>query len=32
MAENGVNPKIPREVAEIIHEIRANKLPDWHEI
>ncbi len=32
MVENGVNPKTPKEVAEIIHEIRANKLPDWHEI
>ena len=32
MTENWVNPKTPKEVAEIIHEIRANKLPDWHEI
>ena len=32
MTENWVNPKTPREVAEIIHEIRSNKLPDWHEI
>ena len=32
MTENWVNPKTPKEVADIIHEIRANKLPDWHEI
>ena len=25
-------PKTPKEVAEIVHEIRANKLPDWHKI
>ena len=25
-------PKTPKEVAEIVREIRANKLPDWHEI
>ena len=24
--------KTPKEVAEIVREIRANKLPDWHEI
>ena len=27
-----INPKNPREVAEIVREIRANKLPDWHKI
>lgn len=27
-----INPKTPKEVAEIVREIRANKLPDWHEI
>ncbi len=32
ISENGVNPKTPKEVAEIIHEIRKNKLPDWHKI
>lgn len=32
MVENGINPKTPKEVAGIIHEIRANKLPNWHEI
>ena len=32
MIENWVNPRTPKEVAEIIHEIRKNKLPDWHEI
>ena len=25
-------PKTPKEVAEIVREIRANKLPDWHQI
>lgn len=25
-------PKTPKEVAEIVREIRANKLPDWHKI
>ena len=30
--EKWVNPKTPKEVSEIIHEIRANKLPDWHKI
>ena len=32
MIENWVDPKNPKEVAEIIHEIRKNKLPDWHKI
>jgi hypothetical protein len=32
MNEKEVNPETPKEVAEIIHEIRLNKLPDWHEI
>ena len=32
MLEKWINPKTPREVAEIIREIRKNKLPDWHEI
>lgn len=27
-----INPKTPKEVAEIIREIRTNKLPDWHKI
>ena len=27
-----MNPKTPKEVAGIIREIRANKLPDWHKI
>ena len=27
-----INPKTPSEVAKIIREIRANKLPDWHEV
>ena len=30
--ERWINPKTPKGVAEIVHEIRANKLPDWHEI
>ena len=32
ISEKWVNPKTPKEVSEIIHEIRANKLPDWHKI
>ena len=32
LLEHWISPKTPKEVAEIIHEIRANKLPDWHEI
>lgn len=32
MSEKWVNPKTPKEVAEIIREIRKNKLPDWHKI
>lgn len=27
-----INPKTPKEVAEMVSEIRANKLPDWHKI
>ena len=27
-----IQPKTPKEVAEIVREIRANKLPDWHKI
>lgn len=27
-----INPKTPTDVANIIREIRKNKLPDWHEI
>lgn len=32
ISEKWINPKTPKEVAEIIREIRANKLPDWHKI
>lgn len=32
IAEQWINPKTPKEVAEIIREIRANKLPDRHKI
>ena len=32
VAEKWKNPKTPKDVAEIIREIRANKLPDWHKI
>ena len=32
ITEKWINPKTPTEVAEIIREIRKNKLPDWHEI
>ena len=32
IAEKWINPKTPEDVAEIIREIRANKLPDWHKI
>ena len=32
MSEHWINPKTPKEVAEIVREIRANKLPDWHKI
>ena len=32
ISEHWVNPQTPKEVAEIIHEIRANKLPDRHKI
>ena len=27
-----IYPKTSKEVAEVVHEIRANKLPDWHQI
>ena len=27
-----IQPKTPKDVAEIVREIRANKLPDWHKI
>ena len=27
-----IRPKTPKEVAEYVREIRANKLPDWHKI
>jgi len=30
--EHWIDPKTPKEIAEIVHEIRTNKLPDWHEI
>ncbi len=30
--EHWIDPKTPKEIAGIVHEIRANKLPDWHEI
>lgn len=30
--EKWVNPRTPKDVAEIVHEIRKNKLPDWHQI
>ena len=32
MAEHWVTPQTPKEVANIIREIRKGKLPDWHEI
>ena len=32
IAEKWISLKTPKEVAEIIREIRANKLPDWHKI
>ena len=32
ISEKWIQPKTPKEVAEIIREIRANKLPDWHKI
>jgi len=32
ISEHRINPKTPKEVAEIVREIRANKLPDWHKI
>jgi len=30
--DHWVNPKTPKEIAEIIQGIRSNKLPDWHKI
>ena len=32
ISEHWIQPKTPKEVAEIVREIRKNKLPDWHEI
>lgn len=32
MSEKWINPETPGDVAKIVREIRANKLPDWHEI
>ena len=32
MSEYWINPQVPEEVARIVREIRANKLPDWHKI
>ena len=32
ITEKWIQPKTPKEVAEIVREIRANKLPDWHKI
>ena len=32
ISDKWINPKTPKEVYEIIREIRANKLPDWHKI
>jgi len=32
ISEKWIEPKTPKEVAEIIREIRINKLPDWHKI
>ena len=32
ISEHWISPETPKEVAEIIREIRANKLPDWHKI
>ena len=30
--QKSILPKTPKEVSEIVCEIRANKLPDWHEV
>ena len=32
ITERWINPKTPKEIYEIVREIRENKLPDWHEI
>lgn len=32
ISEHWLSPKTPIEVAQIVREIRANKLPDWHKI
>ncbi len=32
ISEHWISPKTPKDVSEIISEIRANKLPDWHKI
>ena len=32
ISETWINPKAPKDVAEIVKEIRSNKLPDWHKI
>ena len=32
ITEKWIQPKTPKEVAEIVREIRAIKLPDWHKI
>ena len=32
IAEKWIDPKTPKEIYEIVREIRANKLPDWHKI
>ena len=32
ISEKWIEPKTPKEVVEIVREIRNNKLPDWHKI
>jgi len=32
ISETWIIPKTPKEISEIIREIRKNKLPDWHKI
>lgn len=32
VSEHWLNPHTPKEVSQIVREIRANKLPDWHKI
>lgn len=32
ISEHWIQPRTPKDVKEIIREIRANKLPDWHKI